>query len=91
MCYKLLNHGVSTQHIPSIIQTVLKKLANIDISTTSTGRIFGLGLQDHYSGDAQSQIDGLELLLDELASCIGEDEDVEPNPFAGREAHINEF
>lgn len=30
----------------------------------------GLGLQDHFSGDAQSQLDGMKIFLDELANCI---------------------
>jgi hypothetical protein len=45
------------------------------VATTSTGKLLGLGLQDHFSGDAQSQLDGMKiffshsLILDSKLSC----------------------
>ena len=33
------------------------------VATTSTGKLLGLGLQDHFSGDAQSQLDCMQFFL----------------------------
>lgn len=44
------------------------------VAKTSTGKLFVLGLQDHFSGVAQSQLDGMHFFLDELANCIQEEE-----------------